>query len=105
MIIMITGVSHTGKTMLAQKMLEKYRYPYLSIEQKLYEIELNCNLIAEEHRIGLNVAAQNLDRISKSIKQMTRCSEKEKANGANLFKTPMKRTAPENLYFDFKLPD
>ena len=33
MIILITGASHTGKTLLAQKMLEKYKYPYLSIDQ------------------------------------------------------------------------
>ena len=32
MIIIITGASHTGKTLLAQKMLEKYHYPYLSID-------------------------------------------------------------------------
>ncbi len=32
MIILITGASHTGKTLLAQKLLEKYRYPYLSID-------------------------------------------------------------------------
>ena len=32
MIIMITGASHTGKTALAQKLLEKYKYPYLSID-------------------------------------------------------------------------
>ena len=32
MIILITGASHTGKTMFAQKMLEKYKYPYLSID-------------------------------------------------------------------------
>ena len=32
MIILITGASHTGKTVLAQKLLEKYRYPYLSID-------------------------------------------------------------------------
>lgn len=32
MIILITGASHTGKTALAQKMLEKYQYPYLSID-------------------------------------------------------------------------
>ena len=30
MIILITGASHTGKTLLAQKLLEKYKYPYLS---------------------------------------------------------------------------
>ena len=32
-IILITGASHAGKTMLAQKLLEKYKYPYLSIDQ------------------------------------------------------------------------
>ena len=32
MIILITGAFHTGKTLLAQKMLEKYKYPYLSID-------------------------------------------------------------------------
>ena len=32
MIVLITGASHTGKTVLAQKLLEKYRYPYLSID-------------------------------------------------------------------------
>ena len=32
MIIFITGASHTGKTALAQKLLEKYQYPYLSID-------------------------------------------------------------------------
>lgn len=32
MVILITGASHTGKTALAQKLLEKYNYPYLSID-------------------------------------------------------------------------
>lgn len=32
MIILITGASHTGKTALAQKLLEKYKIPYLSID-------------------------------------------------------------------------
>ena len=32
MIVLITGASHTGKTALAQKLLEKYKYPYLSID-------------------------------------------------------------------------
>ena len=32
MIVLITGASHTGKTALAQKLLEKYHYPYLSID-------------------------------------------------------------------------
>ncbi len=32
MIIIITGASHTGKTLLAQRMLENDQYPYLSID-------------------------------------------------------------------------
>lgn len=32
MVILIAGSSHTGKTLLAQKLLEKYKYPYLSID-------------------------------------------------------------------------
>ena len=32
MVILITGASHSGKTVLAQKYLEKYKYPYLSID-------------------------------------------------------------------------
>ena len=32
MIILITGASHTGKTALAQRLLETYKYPYLSID-------------------------------------------------------------------------
>ena len=31
-IILITWAWHTGKTVLAQKLLEKYKYPYLSID-------------------------------------------------------------------------
>ena len=32
MIILIAGASHTGKTLLAQKLLEEYGYPYLSAD-------------------------------------------------------------------------
>lgn len=32
MIIIISGASHVGKTALAQKLLEKYHYPYLSVD-------------------------------------------------------------------------
>ena len=32
MIVLITGASHIGKTVLAQKLLEKHKYPYLSID-------------------------------------------------------------------------
>jgi 2-phosphoglycerate kinase len=32
MIILITGASYTGKTLLAQRMLEEYKMPYVSID-------------------------------------------------------------------------
>lgn len=32
MVIIITGATHTGKTLLSQKLLEKYKFPYLSID-------------------------------------------------------------------------
>ncbi|SMC47335.1 Adenylate kinase [Oscillospiraceae bacterium] len=32
MIVLITGASHTGKTVLAQKLLERYKYPYFCID-------------------------------------------------------------------------
>ena len=32
MVILISGASHTGKTALAQRLLLKYNYPYLSID-------------------------------------------------------------------------
>ncbi len=32
MIILISGATHTGKTALAQRLLEKYKFPYLSID-------------------------------------------------------------------------
>ena len=32
MVVLITGASHTGKTLLAQKLLEKYGWPYLSMD-------------------------------------------------------------------------
>ena len=32
MIVLIAGATHTGKTALAQRMLEKYKFPYCSID-------------------------------------------------------------------------
>lgn len=32
MVLLIAGASHTGKTALAQRLLEKYQWPYLSID-------------------------------------------------------------------------
>ena len=32
MIVLIAGATHTGKTALAQRVLEKYKFPYMSID-------------------------------------------------------------------------
>lgn len=32
MVFLITGASHTGKTLLAQKLLERFHFPYLSMD-------------------------------------------------------------------------
>ncbi|MBQ6160146.1 MAG: adenylate kinase [Oscillospiraceae bacterium] len=32
MVLLLTGASHTGKTLLAQRLLERYRFPCLSID-------------------------------------------------------------------------
>lgn len=32
MVVLIAGASHAGKTLLAQRLLEKYQYPYLSVD-------------------------------------------------------------------------
>ena len=56
MIILITGASHTGKTLLAQKMLEKYRYPYMSIDHLKMGLirSKNTNLSPEDDDKLLN---------------------------------------------------
>ncbi len=48
MVFLITGASHTGKTYIAQKMLEKYNYPYLSIDH------LKMGLI-RSNKINVNI--------------------------------------------------
>lgn len=49
MIILITGASHTGKTAFAQKLLEKYKYPYLSIDHlKMGLIRSGCTNLTPE---------------------------------------------------------
>lgn len=50
MIILITGASHTGKTLLAQSLLERYKYPYLSIDHLKMGLirSRNTNLTPED---------------------------------------------------------
>ena len=50
MVILIAGSSHTGKTLLSQKLLEKYKYPYLSIDHLKMGLirSKNTNLTVED---------------------------------------------------------
>jgi putative acetyltransferase len=51
MIILIGGTSHTGKTFMAQRLLEKYKFPYLSIDHLkmgLYRADMDCGFTPED---------------------------------------------------------
>lgn len=50
MVVLIAGSSHTGKTLLAQRLLEKYKYPYLSIDHLKMGLirSKNTNLTVED---------------------------------------------------------
>ena len=51
MIILIGGASHTGKTLMAQRLLEKYKFPYLSIDHLkmgLYRADMGCGFAPED---------------------------------------------------------
>ena len=45
MVVLISGASHVGKTALAQRLLEKYSFPYLSIDH------LKMGLIRSGHTV------------------------------------------------------
>ena len=45
MIVLIAGTTHTGKTVLAQRLLEKYKFPYFSIDH------LKMGLIRSNHTV------------------------------------------------------
>ena len=54
MVILITGASHTGKTILAQRLLEKHKYPYLSIDHlKMGMIRSGKTLLTPEDDVAL----------------------------------------------------
>ena len=49
MVILITGASHTGKTLFAQRLLEKHHIPYLSIDHlKMGLIRSGCTALTPE---------------------------------------------------------
>ncbi len=50
MIIVITGASHTGKTLLAQKLMEQRNYPYFSIDHlKMGLVRSNNTKLSPTH--------------------------------------------------------
>ena len=52
MIILIAGASHTGKTVLAQRLLEKYE------DEKLYLDKPATTKDGENIRIGINIGSE-----------------------------------------------
>ena len=57
MVILITGASHTGKTLLAQRLLEKHHIPYLSIDH------LKMGLIRSGNTALTPEQAENFDEV------------------------------------------
>lgn len=58
MVILIAGTSHTGKTILAQKLLEKYKYPYISIDH------LKMGLIRSKYT---NISVEDDENLTKYL--------------------------------------
>lgn len=75
MVILITGTSHTGKTLLAQNLLEKYKYPYLSIDH------LKMGLIRSKNT---NLNVENDEKLTeylwKIIKEIIKTNIENKQN-------------------------
>ncbi|MCI8667910.1 MAG: ATP-binding protein [Lachnospiraceae bacterium] len=75
MIILITGASHTGKTVLAQNLLEKYKYPYLSIDHlKMGLIRSGYTRLTSEDDSGLT------DYLWPVIREMIKTAIENKQN-------------------------
>ena len=69
MVVLLAGASHTGKTVCAQQLLEKYKYPYLFSLDHLKmglirsrhmaltprEHGVNCLLIDDKYAIDIDV--------------------------------------------------
>lgn len=53
MIILLTGASHTGKTLIAQRLLEQHHYPYFSIDH------LKMGLIRSGHTELTPMSSEN----------------------------------------------
>ena len=52
MVILISGISCTGKTLMAQNLLEKYKIPYFSIDHLkmgLFRGDINCSFTTTDN--------------------------------------------------------
>ena len=68
MVIILTGASHVGKTVLAQRMLEKYKYPYYSIDHlKIGLIRSGMTALTPEDDDELTDYARICHRLSDEI--------------------------------------
>lgn len=75
MVILITGSSHTGKTLLAQKLLEKYKYPYLSIDH------LKMGLIRSKNtELTVNDDEKLTDYLWEIVKEIIKTNIENKQN-------------------------
>ena len=76
MIILIAGPSHVGKTALAQKLLEKHGYPYLSIDH------LKMGLIRSGHTqlTPLSDDAELTDYLWPIVREMIKTAIENKQN-------------------------
>ena len=77
MIIMIAGASHTGKTALAQRLLEKYSYPYLSIDHLKMGLIRSGNTeltpMSEEFKLTEYLWPIVREMVKTAIENMTGC--------------------------------
>lgn len=75
MVVLITGSSHTGKTLLAQRLLEKYKYPYLSIDH------LKMGLIRSNNtKLTVNDDEKLTDYLWKIVKEIIKTNIENKQN-------------------------
>lgn len=72
---MIAGASHTGKTLLAQKLLEKYKIPYMSIDH------LKMGLIRSgQTRLTVNDDAELTEYLWSIVKEIVKTAIENKQN-------------------------
>lgn len=70
MILLIAGASHTGKTALAQRLLEKYKYPYLSIDHLKMGLIRSGNTISQKISNQLGYQHISMDSIIAGIESV-----------------------------------